>query len=94
MSCQTKLLNHLSSKTTLQVKCFRRKKIVKMCVGFSLVMICLLALIYKSHSVIAFHGAFAQRQLSDARRLETSQISDFSCCTDAYSGGIPSARVG
>lgn len=37
------------------MKCFRKSGI---CVWFSQVMICLLVMIYKSHSFIAFHGAF------------------------------------
>ncbi len=72
LSCQPKLLNHLSSKTiflTLQVKCVRKGEI---CVWFAQVMIRLLAMIYRSHSFIAFHGSLVQCLLSDVLLLKTS----------------------
>lgn len=58
LSCQPKLLDHLSSKTTLltlRMKCFW---IGDICVWSSRVMICLLVMIYKSGSFITFHGEF------------------------------------
>lgn len=54
------------------MKCFGKGTI---CVSFAQMMICLLVMIYKSHSFIAFHGSFVRCLLSDVLLLKTSHIS-------------------